>query len=334
MSILLKASLSLKDAVEICASGSQRPQLRRLAEKLRDGMERGRSFLEALSSCARLPPVYSGLVRVGEKTGELSKAYERLAHYLAERKRLADSLSGAMLYPILILLVTVMGGGAVCLYALPKLRSIFMELGGAAAAGLERSLDAGAGAALWAMASCAAVALAAGLAFILRRQNPWFAMRLDKAAYHLPFFGTSVQSRRLLDFCFAMESMVSGGVPIDEALREASLASTNAYFSASLLSLRDLARSGRPLSQACRSLPAFPSQMAQWIGVGERTGKPQEIFGRLREYYQAIAERRAKAAMALIEPAASLLIGACVLFMLFSFVIPLFKAMGSMVSLQ
>jgi type IV pilus assembly protein PilC len=334
MSILLMASLSLKDAVEISASGSGRPQLRRLAEKLRRGMERGRSFLDALSDCARLPPVYSGLVRVGEKTGELSKAYERLAHYLAERKRLADSLSGAMLYPILILLVTVMGGGAVCLYALPKLRSIFMELGGTAAAGLDRSLDAGAGAALCAMASCAVLALASGLAAVLRRQSPSFAMRLDKLAYRLPFLGTSVRSRNLLDFCFAMESMVSGGVPIDEALREASLASANAYFSASLISLRDLARSGRPLSEACRSLPAFPAQMAQWIAVGERTGNPREIFGRLREYYQAIAERRAKAAMALIEPAASLLIGACVLFMLFTFVIPLFKAMGSLVSLR
>jgi type II secretory pathway component PulF len=74
--------------------------------------------------------------------------------------------------------------------------------------------------------------------------------------------------------------------------------------------------------------------MTQWLAVGERTGKPQEIFGRLRAYYQAMVDKRAKAMMALIEPGASILIGAAVLYMVFTFVIPLFKAMGSLISVQ
>jgi type II secretory pathway component PulF len=334
MSILLSSSLSVKDAVDIMGKTAERADVRDFAARLSAGMERGLSFREALDGCGRLPPVYSGLVRIGEKTGELSKAYERLAQYLSDGKKLRDSLSGAMVYPIIILAVGIVGGAAVSIFALPKMREIFTELGGTAMASLDKALGAGISA-MSAFTAFAALAAAAFIAiFIAKKSNPDLAHKVDEITYRLPLVGRIVQSRCLLDFSFAMEAMTSGGIPLDEALGEAAKASANAFFSASLSKARETVRKGSSLSAACAAIGAFPPYLVQWLSVGERTGKPQEIFGRLRVYYQAMAERRTKTFMALIEPGVTLLIGAGVIIIVFMFVIPLFNAMGSIMTVQ
>lgn len=332
--ILLKSSLSVQDAMDIMGKTAERADVRALSASLSAGMERGRSFRDAIESCAELPPVYAGLVRIGEKTGELSKAYERLAEYLSEGKKLRDSLSGAMVYPIIILAVGLVGGAAVSIFALPKMREIFTELGGTAMANLDKSLNAGI-AAMTAFTAIVALAAAAFVALrFAKKRDPGIALRADEAAYRLPVVGNIVRSRCLLDFAFAMESMTSGGIPLDEALGEAAKASANAYFSASLSRARETVRKGSSLSAACAAVGAFPPYLVQWLSVGERTGKPQEIFGRLRSYYQAMAERRTRTFMALIEPGVTLLIGAGVIIIVFMFVIPLFNAMGSIMTVQ
>lgn len=333
-SILLSSSLSVKDAMDILGKTAQRADVRDLAARLSRGMELGQSFRESLEACGRLPPVYAGLVRIGEKTGELSKAYARLAEYLSEGKKLRDGLSGAMVYPALILGIGVVGGAAVSVFALPKLREIFSELGGSAMASVDKSLSAGTSL-IAAFTLCLALAVLAFVALrAAMRGNPALALKADAIAYRLPLIGRIVQSRALLDFCFAMESMTSGGLPLDEALGEAAKASANAYFSASLSRVRETVRKGSSLSAACAASGAFPPYLVQWLSVGERTGRPQEVFGQLRAYYQSMAERRAKTFMSLIEPGVTLLVGAGVIAIVFIFVIPLFNAMGSIMTAQ
>jgi type II secretory pathway component PulF len=334
MSILLKSSLSVKDAMDIMEKTAERADVRALAARLSAGMERGQSFREALDGCGRLPPVYSGLVRIGEKTGELSKAYERLADYLSEGKKLRDGLSGALVYPIIILAVGLVGGAGVSIFALPKLREIFNELGGTAMANIDKTLSSG----ISAISSFTAFVALAALAFVAlafaKRKNAALALKVDEIAYRLPFIGKIVQSRCLLDFSFAMESMTAGGIPLDEALGEAAKAAANAFFSASLSRARETVRKGSSLSAACAAVGSFPPYLVQWLSVGERTGRPQDVFGRLRSYYQSMSERRVKVFMSLIEPGVTLLIGAFVIILVFIFVIPLFNAMGSIMTVQ
>lgn len=331
LSMLLSSSLSVRDALSIVKQVAEREDVRILARRILDRIDRGASFHEAIIMEAKdIPPVYKGLVRIGERTGELSEVYKRLTSFLDEQKKIRDTFSGAMIYPIIILVAVVGGMIGLSIFALPKLLALFSELGGSARDSIAHSLR---NAKIISYTTGAVFAIAIAAYYLLaheRKKNKSFALKIDKLVIRLPIVGDIFIMRSMLDFAFAMESLTQGGIPLDEALTEASEAVSNSFISDGVLQVRESVRKGSALSSACSASGAFKPYVCQWIAVGERTGKVAEVFSQLRAYYQSLSEKRTKAFIQLIEPVMTILLGIGVLILIFLFVIPIFSSMGSL----
>ncbi len=333
VSALLAASLSLKDALDIAVQTASRRDVRELAAALSERIGKGSSFSAALEAQGRLPPVYSGLVAVGERTASLPACMGRLEAFLRESKEIRDAAGGAMVYPLIVLSTAAIGMSAVSIFALPKLRTVFSELGAAAAAGFSARLNS-ASLAMGILTALLLGGVAAGLILsIARRSSKSAALAIDRAVLGLPLIGRAVAESCMLDFAFAMESLCAGGFPLDAAIPEAARTARNAYFESRALAVREELRKGASLSQAMSRSRVFPAFAAQWVAVGERTGEVASVFGQLRGFYAGLAKRRAQAFTRLIEPAMSVAIGLVVVFLITNFVIPLFEAMGSLIPL-
>src|SRR5690606_39979887 len=102
----------------------------------RADIERGDALATALARHGRtFPPVYVGLVRAGERSGDLDGAFRRLADQLEREDQLRSRIASAMIYPLLL---AVVGGVAVVvllLFVLPR----FVELLEGAGASVPRS---------------------------------------------------------------------------------------------------------------------------------------------------------------------------------------------------
>ncbi len=328
--LLLGSGLGLREAlaiVEEIAGG----KLKTLVRDFLAEIDKGDGFSAVLDRRpASFSPLYRGMVRIGEKVGSLQTVFPRLASYLSDRKAFRDKVLESLSYPVLVLVAALAGSAAVAFFILPRLQGLFLELGGTGAEDIrKRMLFASAlfrGGALVLLAAAGAVAalLAA------RARGGAAALAVDRAVLGLPLAGRFVKDWETLNFAFAMEILAKGGVPLETALAEAARTSGNAGFRAAVLAAREDLVKGGPLSSALGARREIPSYVARWIQAGERSGQTDKVFSQIRRYFQAEMDRGSSRFTALLEPLLILLVGGIVLFLLASFVLPLFSLYGSL----
>jgi len=330
MAALLGSSLPVREALTIVRGIADRPGVEKLATRLSERLDKGQEFSVAVESEGEaLPPIYLGLVRIGERTGDLSKAFNRLSSYIEDSKRMREAISGALVYPCMVFSLLIVGGIGISVYALPKITSIFAALGGGATESVMGAMHRASaifGGLVTVVSILAALIIGAGIA---RAAHAGFKKRVDAALLRLPVLGKFLTDSSTLDFSFAMEALVGAGVPLDAALGEASRTISNAAYAKAVLESRDAVRLGRSISQAFGSGGVIPRHVIQWLAVGERTGRVAEVFGNIRGFYQRMVNQWSTKFVSLVEPAVSVLVGIIIIMIVVLFVLPLFTAYGS-----
>lgn len=331
LSSLLASGLELKDALEIESSIAREGSgLKDLAACVLRSVEKGMSLSRTLEERGeRFPRFYLGMIRIGERVGSLGRVLPRLSSYLAERKAIREKAASALAYPALVLFVSALGVAGMQAFVMPRLLGIFASLGGAAAEQAKRSAAA-MGTASWAIgASCAVLCAAALFVVRLRAKGGESARRIDALGIELPLIGRFLSAYESLDFAFAMETLVGGGVPVEAGLGEAAEALGNAAYRKAVAECREAVRKGESLSTAAARRREIPERVSRWISVGERSGQVERVFEQLRRHYQGEVERMSSRFAALLEPALILFVGAAMALFILVFVLPLFSIYGA-----
>ena len=86
---------------------------------------------------------------------------------------------------------------------------------------------------------------------------------------------------------------------------------------------------GEPLSRAFEAESELPERLVRWVGISERSGSVQEVFHQLRLYYEGETEKWSERLMSLAEPVLILVVGAMIIALVVTFVVPLFSLYGS-----
>lgn len=328
LSTLLSAGLNLTDALEVQQTVFDTGDGARLLSFLRARIERGDLLSSALSEFDRgFSPVYRGLVRIGEQIGSLSGVMARLSSYLKRRKQLRDKLLGSLTYPAVVLVVAAAGVVVIGTVVLPRVQVMFEELGTAVPR-----------AALEATRSLAGLAYGIGVPTVLVvlvvvslivARNGRSAVAVDRALLRLPVVGSLIRRGEMLSFLFAMETLTDGGVPVETALREASGVLDNRALARATREMAARVTDGGALSKGFAESGLFPRRLAVWARIGERTGDAGAVFGQLRGYYEEEMNRWIDRFMTLIEPALIVAVGAIMLVLVVTFIVPLFGAFGS-----
>lgn len=330
MALLVDSGLSLKDSLEVAAAMRESGKLASIADSLLESVKKGASFASAVSSRDDLfPPIYRGMVSVGDRVGSVERIFPRLAAYLLGRKTLREKVAGAIAYPILVLAVTALGSFAVVVFLLPQLESVFSGFGAQAAARIQENVRALNLVFLSFSAFIGLAAVSAVAAGIVRRRVDRAAQALDSLALRLPLMGPFLTAMETLNFSFAMETLLAGGVTLETAIAEAAGVVGNRSFRSALESVRSALVRGENVSSAFASRKELPRYLSRWIAVGERTGKTELVFAQIRSYFQAEVDRLTSRFMALIEPALIVGVGVVLLAIVLLLVVPLFSMYGS-----
>lgn len=331
MSLLLNAGLTVRDALRVAADVFSDTRAESLVRGIVRELERGHAFSDTLDGFREsFPPLYRGLVRIGERVGSLDRVFSRLARYLGAQRRARDRTSQALTYPSVVVLVAVGGVAVISLVAVPRLAQVFQTLG----PGIEAQLTASIALFYWIVGGGAATMLlclgGAAAAAVLRRRSSSAAVAIDGFFLRLPVLGRIVTTAAMLNFAFAMETLVDSGLPVRNALADARGVTSNHAIAAALQRAEEAVARGTPLSVALGTAAEVPRRVASWVGIGENTGDVAAVFGQLRAYYEGEQERVLARFMALVEPALIILVGIVILLIVVLFVLPIFGALGSM----
>ena len=221
MALTLSSGLSLKDSLDVSQTVFTRGEGNALVTLLRQRLNKGSTFTEALESAGTgFPPFYMGMVRIGERIGSLEQVTSRLSKHLREEKVLRDRFSSALIYPAIVLGIAVSSAVFIVAVLFPRLREIFNEMGSNAAGNME-SLMGGLTTVFAVLGVVAALALVLVIGIVIaRRKGGGLAVRIDRLFLGIPLYSRFMMQRELMNFSFAMEALTAAGVGVEEALTE------------------------------------------------------------------------------------------------------------------
>jgi general secretion pathway protein F len=314
---LLQAGLPLARALSAAAHVAT-PDTRPVVEAVRERVARGESLAAALSAHAALfPPLYVGVVRAGERSGDLAGAFARLADQLDRDERLRSRLLSLSIYPLILAAAGTVALIVLAFFVLPRFAELLQSTGAvlprstalvlATANGIRRG---------WPLLLGCAVALPLVLAWSRKTDDGRLAV--SRLLLGAPVIGAlrrqalSARAARLLGV------LVGGGAPLLHALDEARACLSDPLAQHDLERVGAQVREGAPLHRAIAQGGLFHPLLAQLVAVGEESGRLQEFLLKAADIFEERTERAAQRVVTLLEPAMIVSFGVVVAFVALS----------------
>ena len=331
MEQLINSGLSIKDALEVISLINKKNN--NIANIIYEQIQKGISFAQAVNKLDTIfPPVYRGIIAVGDKVGSVERIFPRLRLYLETQKKIKDKLFSAMLYPLIVLITAFIVFTATIFFVFPKLKMMFVEFGGEAAVLLEKNINNMETGFTITFAMIILLLIAIGIIKITSNNNPILRRSLDTITLKIPILGRFITYLETLHFSFAMETLIAGGITIEDSIQESEFVLTNTAYKNALENVRTRITRGESLSDAFSSHNnIFPDYMIKWMMVGEKAGKPEQVFAQLRNYFQNEIDLYTTKFMTLVEPVLIILIGLFLISLIINVIVPVFSLYGSII---
>jgi type II secretory pathway component PulF len=322
---LLESGLTLMRALQVLREQTENPRLQEVLADLASEVREGKSFSDALAVHPRIfSPLYVSMVRSGEVGGTLGEVLARLADLGEKEDELHVRVRSALAYPALILVVG-MGTIAVLLvFVIPKLVSLFQEVGQVLPLPTRILLAVSQWfvSYWWLLLSI----VGAGVFFVKRGgQSQAGRLAFDRMKLQLPIWGPLIRKVEVARFSRSLGTLLRHGVPILQALQVVGEAAGNELLRGELQQIGEELRGGGTLSQGMRRGRIFPPLVTHMVAVGEEAGTLDRSLFKIADTYEREADRAMKLMTSLVEPAMILIMGSLVGFIVISMLLPIFE---------
>ncbi|MDP9123688.1 MAG: type II secretion system F family protein [Pseudomonadota bacterium] len=327
--ILLKAGLSIVEAIDTLAQRESRADARRILEDLRAQLGMGLSLSAALDRHRDVfPALYVAGVRANERSGGLVESIERFILYRAQADQLRKRIVGAAVYPALILGVGLLVIGFLLLFVIPRFSQVFEDMGDRIPAMSRLLLQWGRFVHAHGPGVLAAmVALVAGAILALRTAAVRNA--IARRITRLPRIGDYVLTYQLARFYRALGLLQQAGIPILAALdMVVGLLPTSLH--ASLAGARRAIGEGRAISDAFEANGLTTVVAVRLLRVAESTGKMGEMLERTAIFHEDDIAEAIDWFIRLFEPALMIAIGLIIGVIVLLMYAPIFELAGSL----
>jgi len=325
LSTMIIAGLSLPDSLSILRSQTNNPLLARMLDDVSAQIIAGVNLADAL---ARYPkyfsPIYVALVRAGEASGTLDKVLARLAETMENEREFRGKVSGAMVYPAIILVGMTVVIFIMMTVVIPKLTELYKDFGTALPASTQFliTLSSFFVKFWWIM-----IAIIVGGFYLLKRwrQTPFGELLYDSLVLKIPLFGDLKRKIILVEFTRTLAMLVASGIHILDGLRILTDSLDNVLFRNAVAQAATRVEKGFPLGESFSQYAVFPPIVSQMMRVGEETGKLDDTLTKISRYFQTESERLVKGLTTAIEPVIMVMLGVGVGFIVISVITPIYN---------
>jgi type IV pilus assembly protein PilC len=309
LAAFVRAGLPVLEAVRTIAAEAENSSVRRVMNDIEDGLRSGERFSDCLDRHPKVfPDFYRGIVHSAELTGELDVVLTRLAIYIERDLEARRKVKAAMIYPIVIMVMSVITVTVLAAFVLPKFKVFFKSLDAKLPLPTRMLLAITDFLTVWWWALGAGIALVALIVFaVLRTERGKYGR--DRLLLAIPVVGTTIQFALVERFCRILASMVSAGVSLPEALRVATESLRNKVYIQSLSSVNEAMLEGQGIAGPLAKTALFPATAVQMLRVGEDTGTLDNQLEVTAQYYETELDYKIKKLTSLFEPAVIVVMG-------------------------
>lgn len=308
LAAMLTSGLTLVKALDILCKEQESEAARNVWRDVYENVQKGESFSDALEVHGGVfPTLFSAMVGAGEASGSLDVIMQRLSDYYANQNKISNTIKSAMIYPIILVVLTVAVVIGVFVFIMPTFTDLYedenqMPMLTKAMVSIGNFLVS-----YWYIVISLTAALI--FAFIYSMKVPSFRLKWDRFIIKGPGFGKLVVKIYTARFAQTMASLYSSGLPMVECLKRSSDTLNNSYISLKFRDIIDEVKSGETLSSSVQRADIFDSMFCSIIFVGEEAGALDDILAKTAAYYDEEADSAVKRLCAMLEPVMLIVLG-------------------------
>jgi type IV pilus assembly protein PilC len=331
LSTMLAAGLPILQAIDVIEHDQENLTMRSLLLHLRSNIAGGQTLTESFRKYPNhFSNLYCSLISAGEKSGTLDKILNRLATYLEKTDTIKRKVKKALIYPIAIIVVSIIVSAILLIFVVPQFQTIFTSFGAQlpyftrVVVGLSDGLRS-----YWWVFLAVIVGVIFGLRYMIRH-NENFSERVDRFKLKLPVVGVLIQKGIIARYTRTLAITIEAGMPIVEAMRSMADVMDNRIYRKAVLQIANDLVNGHQLNIAMHSTKLFPNMAVQMIAVGEASGMLGDMLNKLADYYEEDVGHIVDNLSNLLEPLIMVLLGVIIGGFVVAMYLPIFK-IGSIV---
>ncbi len=338
LSTLQDAGLPLLRSLQILESQQKPGLMKNILLGVTEEVEGGSSLSESMGKFPKaFDHLYVKMVNAGEIGGVLDVILQRLSEFMEKSERLKRKIKGAMVYPIVVILVAISILVGIMLLIIPKFEEIFLDFEielPALTQGLINTsrwvagTNAGATIPGWAILVFGGPIL--WISFKLIRKTPPGRAVFDTMILWVPVLGTLIRKTVIARFTRTLGTLISAGVPILEAVTITSQTSGNYVFEKALRNVHDSIREGETFATPLRESKTCDAIVVNMIDVGEETGEMDAMLLKIADNYDEEVDVAVASLVSLLEPLMVVLLGGMVGTIVVAMFLPMIKMLESL----
>jgi type IV pilus assembly protein PilC len=327
---MIDAGLPIVQCLEILVSQQENANFRRVLFEVKQEVESGATLADSLKKHPKaFDELFVNLIAAGEVGGILDTILLRLAAYLEKVMKLKGKVKSAMVYPAVIVVVSIGVVTVLLGFVIPVFENMFREMGNAELPGPTRVVInlSNAFKAYWYVF----FGILGAMAFGYRQayKTPKGQLIIDKMYLNLPVFGPLLRKVAVARFTRTLGTMLSSGVPILDALLIVAKTAGNKIIENAIMLTRTSISEGKTIVEPLQQTKVFPAMVVQMIGVGEATGAMDAMLSKIADFYDDEVDAAVDALTSLIEPVMMVVLGGVIGGMVIAMYMPIFKMAGA-----
>ncbi len=325
LATLLSAGLQVEEALASVSEQAEKSSVKKVLASVHARVVEGSSFAESLSTYPKIfPPIYRATVAAGEQTGHLDTVMNRLADYTEQQYFVRQKTMQALIYPIVMMLISFSIVTFLLVYVVPKIVGVFSTTGQDLPLPTKILLNTSNFLQNYGLVL---IGLFIIFIFIFRYflKKPHFRFAYELFLLKIPVFGKMLKIRDTARFAHTLGILNAAGVSILEALQISADVVSRLPIRAKIQQATLHIKEGDNISHALKQTGYFTPMAVQLIASGESTGRLETMLARCANYQEQEVTRATEVALALFEPLLILIMGGVVLFIVLAILLPIFS---------
>lgn len=325
LSSLLQSGLPLDEVLQAAATQSRKPTVKSLLLQVRarvlEGLSLGQAMAEAPKAFNNL---YRAMVRAGESAGFLGPVLEQLAEYTETSQETRQKIQMAMMYPVVLLCVSMGVVMALMAFVVPKLTGMFAQTKQKLPLITEILIGTSNFIVNYGLFALLGI-IGAVVLFKQALKAPERQLRWHRLLLKMPLFGNFMRVSEAARYANTLGLLVKSGVPLLEGLRIASQVLTNRVMQDAAKTIAVSVQEGSSLNRAMDQVDEFPPLIVQMVASGEANGQLADQLLHAARNQERELSFTLGTMMGLLEPAMILFMAGMVFFIVMAIMLPIFQ---------
>lgn len=321
----LKANIPLLKCLEIQAQQTISRKFKVILDDIKDNVRQGSTLRDSMAKHPRVfGSMWLNLTETGEASGQLPAVLAHMNEYLVARSELKRKTISALIYPALLISVSVFAIYIFTVRVIPIFTGIFKDFNMplplitktvvSVSDFLRKNV-------LLTFISIGATVFG-GLRYIKTEKGRRI---FDTLVFRIPVFGSFILNSAIEKFSSSLSILLHSGIPILQALDIVARASDNKIIEEALKNAYIDVRDGKSLSSSLQRNQVFPPLAISMCNVGEETGELDKMLEEVTKYYRGELNVFVERLSATLEPLVIIIMGGVVFILVLAMYLPIFR---------